>query len=136
MVRGRLSENLFNTKIIARNICNAKYSRITLAFSSSKAHTKDAKKWLEMFQNESVENDSAKSSKGSTDDCRVISEPQFESIRIEGEESRVPILMCMTFADRLLAEMLDDNGEYNKARAKKDIAKHFEVSVLTKINQK
>jgi hypothetical protein len=95
----------------------------SVAFSSSKAHTKDAKKWLEMFENKS-EDESAKDS----DDCRVISDPQFESNRIKGEESDVPILMCMTFADRLLAEMLDDSGEYNKARAKKDIAKHFEVS--------
>lgn len=77
-----------------------------------------------MFENKS-EDDSAK-----LNDCRVISDPQFEANRIEGEKSDVPILMCMTFADRLLAEMLDDNGEYNKARAKKDIAKHFEVSAL------
>lgn len=101
----------------------------SVAFSSSKAHTKDAKKWLEMFENK--ESDSAKPNKGSGD-CRVISDPQFESNRIKGEESDVPILMCMTFADRLLAEMLDDNGEYHAGRAKKDIAKHFEVSTLTK----
>ena len=78
-----------------------------------------------MFENKEI--DSAKPNKES-DDCRVISDPQFESNRIEGEESDVPILMCMTFADRLLAEMLNDNGEYNEGMAKKDIAKHFEVS--------
>ena len=100
---------------------------------SSKAHTKDAKKWLEMFENK-LEDDSAKPDKES-DACRVISDPHFESNRIEGEESKVPILMCMTFADRLLAEMLDDDHEYNKARAKKDIAKHFEVSIVSKAIQ-
>ena len=99
---------------------------IFVAFSFSKAHTKDAKRWLELFENKSKD-ESAKPNKDS-DDCIVISDPQFESSRIKGEESDVPILMCMTFADRLLAEMLDDSGEYNKARAKKDIAKHFEVS--------
>ena len=103
---------------------NKSYINSVATFSSSKAHTKDAKKWLEMFENKS-EDDSAK-----LNDCRVISDPQFEANRIEGEKSDVPILMCMTFADRLLAEMLDDNGEYNKPRAKKDIAKHFEVSAL------
>ena len=91
----------------------------------SKAHTKDAKKWLEMFENKG--NSSAKPSKDS-EDCKVISDPHFESNRIKGEESTVPVLMCMTFADRLLAEMLDDNGKYNEGMAKKDIAKHFEVS--------
>ena len=96
----------------------------TNSYLSSKAHTKDAKKWLELFENKPK----AESASKDSDDCRVISDPQFESSRIEGEEAEVPVLMCMTFADRLLAEMLDDSGEYNKARAKKDIAKHFEVS--------
>ena len=77
-----------------------------------------------MFENKPK----AESASKDSDDCRVISDPQFESSRIEGEGAEVPVLMCMTFADRLLAEMLDDSGEYNKARAKKDIAKHFEVS--------
>lgn len=60
-------------------------------------------------------------------DSRVISEPQFESNGVKGEESGVPILMCMTFADKLLAEELDEKGEYNEGKVKKDIAKHFEV---------
>ena len=78
-----------------------------------------------MFENK--EDASAKPNKESKD-YGVISDPQFESNRIKGEESDVPVLMCMTFADRQLAEMLDDNGEYNEGMAKKDIAKHFEVS--------
>ena len=73
---------------------------------------------------EDKEDESAKGS----EDFKVISDPQFESIRIKGEESGVPVLVCMTFADRLLAEMLDDDGKYNEGKAKKDIAKHFEVS--------
>ena len=58
----------------------------------------------------------------------VISEHHFESKRHTSAESNVPVLVCMTFADRLLAEMMDDEGKYNEAVTKKDIAKHFEVS--------
>ncbi len=80
---------------------------------------------------EKKEDESAEPDEGArSEDCRVISDPQFESTMIKGVESDVPILVCMTFADRLLAEMLDDNGKYNEGRAKKDIAKHFEVRVL------
>ena len=77
---------------------------------------------------EKKETESAEHNKW-TDDYNVISDAQFESNRIKSEDSNVPVLVCMTFADRLLAEMLDEDGKYNEGRAKKDIAKHFEVSI-------
>jgi hypothetical protein len=41
------------------------------------------------------------------------------------EDSR-PVLVCMTFADRLLAEMMVD-GEYDQVLAKRKIENHFKV---------
>lgn len=95
-------------------------------FVFSKAHTKDAKKWLDMFEKSKDELDRLNKQPG--EDYSVISEHHFESKRHTSAESKVPVLVCMTFADRLLAEMLDEEGKYNPAVTKKDIAKHFEVS--------
>lgn len=95
-------------------------------FFSSKAHTKDAKKWLDLFEK-------GESKTGThnemSQDYNVISDHHFEYTRLRDEKeiSSVPVLMCMTFADRLFAEMLDEDGKYNEARIKKDVAKHFEV---------
>ena len=91
----------------------------------SKAHTKDAKKWLEMFERN---NDLTEKPNKGNDHYSVISEQLFESNRLRNDDSGVPVLVCMTFADRLLAEMLDDDGKYNEGKTKKDIAKHFDVS--------
>ena len=91
----------------------------------SKAHTKDAKKWLDTFEKNQDEVDKASKS---SEEYSVISEHHFESKRHTSPESNVPVLVCMTFADRLLAEMLDEDGKYNPAVTRKDIAKHFEVS--------
>ena len=68
-----------------------------------------------------------KANKG-IDHHNVISEQLFESNRLRNDDSGVPVLVCMTFADRLLAEMLDDDDKYNEGKTKKDIAKHFDVS--------
>ena len=62
------------------------------------------------------------------DEYNVISEQHFESSRLRNEDSRVPVLVCMTFADRLLAEMLDKEGKYNEVTTRKAMTKHFEVS--------
>ena len=91
---------------------------------SSKAHTKDAKKWLDTFENKYVHNDHSQV----TDDFSVISDQHFESNRPTNEDSSVPVLVCMTFADRLFAEMLDEEGKYDEGQTRKDISKHFEVS--------
>ena len=95
----------------------------------SKAHTKDAKKWLDTFEKNQDEVDKATKA---SEEYSVISEHHFESKRHTSPESNVPVLVCMTFADRLLAEMLDENGKYNPAVTRKDIAKHFEVSTCYK----
>ena len=90
-------------------------SNFTLYYS--KAHTKDAAKWLDIYE---------KRSSISSEDTDVGN--SFASISLKNDEPDVPVLVCMTFADKVLAELLDDNGKYNEARAKSDVAKHFEVS--------
>ena len=45
------------------------------------------------------------------------------------EDSR-PVLVCMTFADRLLAEMMDHDGKYDQVIAKRKIENHFKVDVI------
>ena len=78
----------------------------------SKAHTKAAKEWLNTFE-------------GGTS-------PSQESSATRGdEENDMSVLVCMTFADRLLAEVLD--GNYGEAKAK--IASHFEVGRFTHLSE-
>lgn len=48
------------------------------------------------------------------------------------EDSR-PVLVCMTFADRLLAEMMVD-GKYDQVTAKRKIENHFKVNLLYPIS--
>ena len=97
----------------------------------SKAHTKDAKKWLDLFEKNGHEIDDVKKMAG---DNNVVSDDHFESNRPrDNDSSNVPVLVCMTFADRLLAEMLDEDGKYHEERTKKAIAKHFDVSLMTAI---
>ena len=62
-------------------------------------------------------------------DYSVISGQHFETSELGNEASNAPVLVCMTFADRLLAEMLDKDGKYDEGKAKKVIAKHFDVSI-------
>lgn len=83
----------------------------------SKAHTKDALKWLNIYE---------KRSEISADE-HSNPENTFASIQLRQEESDVPVLVCMTFADRLLAEMMDRDGKYNPSHAKIEIGRHFEV---------
>ena len=59
-----------------------------------------------------------------------MSDHYFESNRFGIEDADVPVLVCMTFADRLLAEMLDEDGKYDAGKAKKGIAENLEVSLL------
>ena len=81
---------------------------ISLLFS--KAHTKDAKEWLSTFENRTeVTNESG-------------SPTEFSHLR-SGEASG-PVLVCMTFADRVLAEVLEN---CSIGEAKTRVASHFEV---------
>ena len=48
-------------------------------------------------------------------------------IGLVDEDSR-PVLVCMTFADRLLAEMMDHDGRYDQVIAKRKIENHFKVA--------
>lgn len=59
---------------------------------------------------------------------QICDEHDNPSIALQNEESSVPVLVCMTFADRLLAELMDDNGKYDVARARIQVAKNFEVN--------
>ena len=83
-------------------------------FAFSKAHTKDALKWLHVFEKRDEGSESANSS---SDGSGLVD-----------EDSR-PVLVCMTFADRLLAEMMDD-GRYDRVTAKRKIENHFKVDLL------
>lgn len=74
-----------------------------------RAHTKDALKWLDIFEKRR----------------QICDNP---SIALQNEESSVPVLVCMTFADKLLAELMDDSGKYDVARARTQVAKNFEVN--------
>ena len=49
------------------------------------------------------------------------------------EDNDVPLLVCMSFADKVLAEMMDENGEYDKVIAKQEIEEHFEVCSFTTV---
>ena len=107
--------------------CSNYLATLTLFYVAfpSKAHTKDAKKWLDLFEKNE---DDSHHAKKMTDDYNVISDNHFESSRHRNDDSsKVPVLVCMTFADRLLAEMLDEDGKYHEERTKKAIAKHFDV---------
>ena len=58
---------------------------------------------------------------------RLISDLQFDKKQQKGGE-KVPVLVCMTHADKLLAEFMEDDPEnYNPGQGKKGIARHFEV---------
>ena len=83
-----------------------------------KANTKDSLKWLDIYE---------KRSSISSEDTIDIGN-SFASISLKSDEPDVPVLVCMTFADKILAELLDDGGKYDEAKAKSDVAKHFEVS--------
>ena len=60
----------------------------------------------------------------------VVSDHYFEYSRFsEEDDPGVPILVCMTYADRLLSEELDEDGKYHTGNAKKAIAENLEVSI-------
>ena len=40
----------------------------------------------------------------------------------------------MSFADKLLAEMMDEDGKYDKVTAKQEVEEHFEVGPFTTHN--
>lgn len=92
------------------------YNELFVPYYCRKAHTKDALKWLDIFEKR-------RQISGKHDNPGEA----FASTDLQNEESSVPVLVCMTFADRLLAELMDDNGKYDVARAKKQVAKNFEV---------
>ena len=79
----------------------------------SKAHTKDAIKWLRVFEKR---DEGSESTNNSSDGSSLVD-----------EDSR-PVLVCMTFADRLLAEMMVD-GKYDQVIAKRKIENHFKVDL-------
>jgi hypothetical protein len=50
------------------------------------------------------------------------------------ENNNVPLLVLLSFADRVLAETMDNNdGKYDRATAKHEIKEHFEVGSLIKL---
>lgn len=57
---------------------------------------------------------------------RLISNVNFENKKQQDCE-KVPALVCMTHADKFLAELMEE--EYTPAQCSKKIASHFEVSV-------
>ena len=85
---------------------------IFVLYYCRKAHTKDALKWLDIFEKRR----------------QIYDEHDNPSIALQHEESSVPVLVCMTFADRLLAELMDDNSQYDAAKARIQVAKNFEVN--------
>lgn len=85
------------------NLCTKLYY-----YLSSKAHTEDAIQWLSIFDGKNETN--------KTRDNSIL----------KNKDSR-PILVCMTFADRLVAEMMDEDGRYDKVKAKTKVKQHFEV---------
>ena len=90
----------------------------------SKAHTKAAKKWLDTFE--------TRSKKTGKNHNTVVSDHYFEHSQLGKEdEPQVPILVCMTYADRLLSEEMDDDGKYHTGNAKKTIAENLGVCILT-----
>ena len=96
-----------------------------------KVHTKAAKEWLKKF--EVTEGGGEEELELMKNNLRsVISGQHFESKKPDGE--KVPVLVCLTFADRLLVRdfMNQDSGQYNIGEAEKGIAKHFEVSSIYK----
>ena len=96
-------------------------------YAYRKAHTAAAKEWLKRF--EVTEGGSEEEMKLMRENPHglmsgEISEPKK---KIRGE--KVPVLVCLTFADRLLVrDFMNDSGQYDRGEAKKGIAKHFEVS--------
>ena len=92
-----------------------------------KAHTAAAKEWLKRF--EVTEGGSEEEMKLMRENPHsIVSGVKLESKRnICGD--KVPVLVCLTFADRLLVrDFMEDSGHYDRGEAKKGIAKHFEVS--------
>ena len=60
----------------------------------------------------------------------LVSDVQFEKKKKCSE--KVPVLVCMTHADKLLAEFMEeeeDPNNYRPAQGKKQIAKQFNVSL-------
>jgi hypothetical protein len=50
------------------------------------------------------------------------------------ENNDVPLLVLLSFADRVLAEIMDENGgKCDKATAKQEIKEHFEVGSFIKL---
>ena len=59
----------------------------------------------------------------------LISKLNFESKQKVGGE-KVPILVCITHADKFLAELVEEDPDnYKPMKGKREIAEHFSVSL-------
>lgn len=93
----------------------------------SKAHTKAAKEWLEKFEVD-VDGCDEEMESMRRNPRRLISDLQFDKKQKTNRGEKVPVLVCMTHADKLLAEFMEDDPEnYNPGEGKKGIAHHFDV---------
>ena len=46
------------------------------------------------------------------------------------ESEKVPVLICLTFADKLFAELMGNNGDYDIGQVKLGVEKQLKVCVL------
>ena len=49
------------------------------------------------------------------------------------EDNDVPLLVCMSFADKVVAEVMDEDGKCDKVTTKQEVEQHFEVGPFTTV---
>ena len=49
------------------------------------------------------------------------------------ERENVPVLICLTFADKLFAELMGNNGDYDIDQVKLGVEKQLKVCMLQKM---
>ena len=77
--------------------------------------SENAKLWLPKFETRGKESD------------------KVDDHSSNNEDNDVPLLVCMSFADKVLAEMMDEDGKYDRVTAKREVEEHFEVGIFTTI---
>ncbi len=82
-------------------------------FTHSKVFSENTQLWLPKFETRGKESDKV--------------DDQNDHIPNNNEDTDVPLLVCMTFADKVLAEVMDEDGKYDKVTAKQEVEEHFQV---------
>ena len=95
---------------------------LIFVFTHSKIVSSNAKAWLPIFETRGKGSDK-------------INNPSDASSP-KNEDTNFPLLVCMTYADKVVAEMMNEqSGKYSKSSAKQEVEEHFEVGpcITTKL---